>query len=257
MIRALYTAASGLLFGVRQQEVAANNLANAGTTGYKGETAAGSAFAGVLARRVGVEGGPVPSMLDQSLGRVGTGVYQSYRRSDFSTGILRATGEPLDLAIAGPGFFAIQTPNGVQYTRDGHFGRDRENRLVTSEGLPVLGADGQPIVVASDRVRVTSAGEVIVDDTTAGTLRLVTIDPQDAVRAGNSRFSLATGEAAPLEPGAATALRQGVLEEANVDVARSATSVMSVSRAFEASQHVFSTVNETLERSANDVGRVA
>lgn len=257
MIRALYTAASAMLFGMRQQDIAADNLANSATSGYKAATSAGTAFSGVLARRVDAAQAPVPLLLDEVLGRIGTGVYQSVRSNDFADGALRNTGLRLDLALSGPGFFVIDTPAGPQYTRDGHFGRDASNVLVTAQGLAVLGSDGAPITLENDHVRVTAAGEVLVDDKPVATLQIVDIDRANALRAGGSRFALAAGEAAPLTPGSGTTVRQGMLEEANVDAARAATQVLSISRAFEASQRIFTTINDTLQATVNEVGRVA
>src|SRR6186713_16396 len=109
MIRALYTSASAMLFGMRQQEMAAGNLANSGTSGYKAETSAASAFSGVLARRVSTAAAPVPAQMGEVLGTIGTGVYQSVRGNDFSDGAMRNTGLALDAALTGPGFFAVQT----------------------------------------------------------------------------------------------------------------------------------------------------
>jgi flagellar basal body rod protein FlgG len=257
MIRGLYTAASGLLFGIRQQEVAANNLANTGTSGYKSESAAATAFGATLARRVGRSDAPVPVALNEVIGTLGGGVYQSVRRSDFGVGTLRSTKQALDLAISGPAFFVIATPDGPQYTRDGHFGRDQDNQLVTAEGHLVLDDGGAPIVIETDAVRITPSGELLTGDQPIATLQLVTIDRDNAVRAGGSRYTLAAGGATPITVEDAVTIRQGVLEEANVDVGRAATDVLGASRAFESNQHVFKTLSETLEAAVRDVGRVA
>jgi len=254
MIRALYTAASGLLVGLRQQEVVANNLANAETAGYKGETSSITAFGGVLARRVGNAPGPLPLAMNQVLGAVGTGAYQSERKPDFSTGNLKATGRDLDLAISGAGFFAIRAEDGaVQYTRDGHFGRDAADQLVTSEGLPVLDVNGDPILFTGGRIELRPNGEVLVNDEAVATLMLVDFTSEQAVRAGGSRYALA-GDPDPFDP--ASSVLQGVLEEANVDMTRTSSQLMSIQRQFEASQHVFTTVNQTLDDAVRDIGRV-
>lgn len=254
MIRALYTAASGLLVGLRQQEVVANNLANSETAGYKVETSSVTAFGGVLARRVGNASGPVPLPLDEVLGTVGTGVYQTERKPDFATGSMKATGRDLDLAISGSGFFAVRANDGaVHYTRDGHLGRDASNQLVTSEGLPVLDTDGNPIRFEGDRIVVRPTGEVLIDDQPAGTLLLVDMAPEDAIRAGGNRYSVA-GTPDPIDP--ASAVLQGTLEEANVDITRTSTQLMSIQRQYEASQQVFQAVNRTLDAAVRDIGRV-
>ena len=257
MIRALYTAASGMLLGMRSQDVAAGNLSNSNTVGYKAESAATSAFEGVLARRVGGAStpAPIPVSLDQPLGRVGTGVYQSERARDARDGTQRATDEPFDVALSGPGFFAVETPEGVQYTRDGNFGRSSDGRLVTVEGYSVLDADGQAINVPAAGVRITAAGEVLAGETPLATLQVVEFDIDGASRAGYTRF-VPNDAVTAADLGGATSVHQGRLEEANVDLARTATTVISVARAYEASQQVFSTVNATLEQSVTQVGRV-
>jgi flagellar basal-body rod protein FlgG len=260
MIRALYTSASAMLFGMRQQEMTAGNLANSGTSGYKAETSAASAFSGVLARRVGASemGAPAPVRVGEVLGTVGTGVYQSVRGNDFDDGALRNTDLKLDFALTGPGFFVVDTPDGPAYTRDGHFLRNQENTLVTDAGEPVLGIDGGPITVTGDNIRLTPQGELMVNDQPAGTLQVVQFDVSRAVRAGSTRFIVGEGdEATPITPGEGTTITQGALEEANVNAAASAAQVISVARAFEASQHIFTSISETLRETVNEVGRVA
>jgi flagellar basal-body rod protein FlgF len=258
MIRALYTAASGMLFGMRQQDIAADNLANTRTAGFKAETSAAGAFSGVLARRVHAEQAPIPIHPDEVLGVIGTGVYQAKKGNDFTAGAMRTTDEPLDLAIAGPGFFAIQTADGVQYTRDGHFGRDVQNQLVTAQGLPVLDANDQPIILDTDHVRVKPTGELLVADQVVAQLQVVDLDPVTAIRAGANRFQVGPGTTAtPLTLGSDVSVTQGTLEEANVNAARTASDVLSVSRAFEASQHIFTTINDTLEKAVEQIGRVS
>ncbi len=258
MIRALYTSASAMLFGMRQQEMAAGNLANSGTSGYKAETSAASAFSGVLARRVSSAAAPVPSQVGEVLGTIGTGVYQSVRGNDFSDGAMRNTGLALDAALTGPGFFVVQTKDGLAYTRDGHFMRNAENTLVSAEGDPVLSADGSPITLTSDHVKITPAGEVIVDDQPAGSLQVVTFDVTRAVRSGSTHFIPAEGGATEaITPGEGTIVKQGQLEESNVNAAGMASSVISVGRAFEANRNIFSSINETLQETVNEVGRVA
>lgn len=260
MIRALYTAASAMLFGMRQQEVAADNLANTRTPGFKGETSAAGEFSGVLARRINASGGPAPApaaLGGEVLGRIGTGVYQIAKSNDFTEGGMRMTDAPLDFAIGGAGFFMVQTDDGIEYTRDGHFARDRENRLVTSNGLAVLDANGGEILLETDRIRVKGNGEILVGDELVATLGVADLDPDQAIRAGSSRFRLPDGvEATPVELGTNSVVRNGFLEEANVDAARTASSVLSTSRQFEASQKVFTTVDETLQRAVLEIGKV-
>jgi flagellar basal body rod protein FlgG len=275
MIRSLYTAASGLVTGLRMQATVAENLANATTTGYKGERAAAREFAGVLARSVGNAPVPVPLQLQTTLGRLGTGAFVNGRRVTLETGTPRSTGQPLDAMIQGEGFFTVQAADGLRYTRDGHFQRSQTNQLVTADGALVLDTNGQPITLATDNVRIDGAGQIfrrdVVDvidadglpatdvvETLVGSFGIVTAGADELVRAGASQFTLAPGvQAAPITLGGDSTMLQHTLEESNVQVAESATQLMSLSRAFEASQHVFTTINDTLRAAVQDVGRVS
>lgn len=277
MIRGLYTAASGMLLGLRQQDVTAANISNSSTVGYKAEQSAQTAFGGVLAKRTSTSGGPVPVPGTQGrlIGRVGTGTYIATVRTDISQGPERETGVTFDAMLRGNGFFVVQTKQGVRYSRDGHFDRDEGNALVTADGSQVLDTEGQPIVVDTDHVRIKSDGSIfrfvpeestnpdgtrktILKEQLIARLGVVSIDAADLSRAGASRFSAADGAVVtPVDfTEGGTSILQGVLEEANVNVGQTATRMFSLSRTFEASQRVFSTLNESLERAVRDVGRV-
>ena len=257
MIRGLYTAASGLVLGLRRQEVVADSLANVDTPGYKAETSAAAAFERVLARSIGNEPVPIPLTFQRRLGTVGTGAYQDAREVDMSDGTLNATGRTLDLGVAGPGFFVVETPDGPRYTRDGRFEADASGRLVSGDGDPLLSLDGGPISVDGDDVVVLPTGEVVVDGEPRGTLQLVELDPSRIIRARGTQFEIAIGDPpAPAAAGAATQIRQRMLEQANVDVARVMTNMLANQRMFGANQTVFSTSDETLAQAVRDVGRV-
>lgn len=277
MIRGLYTAASGMLLGLRQQDVTAANISNSSTVGYKAEQSAQTAFGGILAKRTTASGGPVPvpGREGRVIGRVGTGTYIATVRTDISQGPERETGEAFDAMLRGDGFFLVQTPQGVRYSRDGHFDRDEKNQLITADGSPVLDTEGQPIIVDTDRIRIKSDGNIFrlvpeevtnPDGTRSARLKeeliaqlgVVTIDAGDLSRAGSSRFSVSEGaKVTPVDfTEGGTSILQGVLEEANVNVGQTATRMFSLSRTFEASQRVFSTLNESLERAVRDIGRV-
>lgn len=257
MIRGLYTAASGLVLGLRRQEVVADSLANVETPGYKGETSAAAAFERVLARSIGNEPVPIPLTFQRQLGMVGSGAYQDAREVDMGQGTLNATGRPLDLGVAGPGFFVVETPDGTRYTRDGRFEADASGLLVTGDGDPVLNIGGGPISVAGDDVVVLANGEVVVDGETRGTLQIVELDPARIIRARGTQFEIAIGDPpAPASATGETQIRQAMLEEANVEVARMATNMLANQRAFGANQTVFSTSDETLAQAVRDVGRV-
>jgi flagellar basal-body rod protein FlgF len=258
MIRGLYTAASALIMNLRQQELVANNIANIATTGYKGETSAGGAFASVLATSVGNAAVPVPLSLRRTLGTVGTGTYLAERTSYLNDGELLNTELPLDLALRGSGFFALQGPTGTLYTRDGHFRRSPDGFLASASGLRVLGADGEPIALATadvDAIRVTVSGDILLGDEAVGRLQIVDIPPAQLVRAGETSF-VSAGIVTPAGAGGSAVLVQGALEESNIDMGRAATQLAAVSQQFAANQRVFLMIDENLQRAVTEIGRV-
>lgn len=276
MIRGLYTAASGMLLGLRQQDVVADNMANSSTIGYKAEQSAQVAFGNVLARSVGGAKGPISLSSDRIIGSFGTGAYVDKTRTFLAQGSDRLTGAPLDAMVRGDGFFAVQMPDGVRYTRDGHFARNDLNVLVNSKGHAVLDTNGQQITVDTDRVRIKSDGglyrlvptRVTNADGTEGSqdreeflarLQVVTIAAQDLVRGGDTQFMARGGAVvtpAVFAEGGNTTILQGALEEANVAVNETATDMFSLARTFEASQKVFATISESLQAAVKEVGKV-
>ena len=146
-----YAAMTGLVARTQALDTAAANLANAQTPGYRAER---EYFRSVLLG---------PDALDSQLGRTvnNFGLLGGDRLS-MAQGAMQQTGNPLDLAIEGEGFFQVQTPNGIRYTRDGGFHRAQNGQLVTSAGEPVLSAAGQPILVPPGEVTVGADGVLSV-----------------------------------------------------------------------------------------------
>lgn len=275
MITGLYTAASGMLLGLRQQDVVAENMANSNTIGYKAEQSSQSAFGNVLARSVGTSEGPLPQSSDRIIGSYGTGAYVDKTRTFLAQGSDRLTGAPLDAMVRGDGFFAVQMPDGIRYTRDGHFSRNDLDVLVNAKGNPLLDTAGNTITVTSDHIRIKSDGgiyrlvpTVVTNaDGTEGSedreefvarLQVVSIDAAGLVRGGDTQFAIEAGTAVtPIDftTGETTVL-QGALEEANVAVNETTTDMFSLARTFEASQKVFATISESLLAAVKEVGRV-
>ncbi len=275
MIRSLYTAASGMLLGLRQQDVVADNIANSNTVGYKADQSAQTAFGGVLARRLEAADGPIPGRVDEVIGQIGTGAFVENVRTFLGQGAERETGAPLDVMVRGDGFFVVQTEEGIRYTRDGHLKRDDLERLTTADGAPILDIDGNEIILDTDSVRVKSDGSIFrlvsteteqPDGSTAidvteefvAQLQVVELAAEDLVRAGTSKFTLVPGAAiTPIDfEAGGTFILQGSLEEANVNIGQTATQLYSVARTFQSNQRVFSEINKTLESTVTELGRV-
>lgn len=250
MIRGLYTAASGMLATIRRMESVTNNLANAQTPGFKQEVTAAGTFAQQLVYRLNRPDGA------QQLGPLTLSTIAAAPLIDFSQGPLQQTGRPLDFALAGPGFFAVQTPEGVRYTRDGSFALDEQGRLVTATGALVLGDQG-PIQLPGGNVSVTPEGVIEVDGAPMARLQVVEFGPDQVLeRVGNNQLVPQDAGAVPT-PAAATTVRQGMIEASNVDLTASLTTSLELQRAYDANQRLIQTMDEMVGRAVNDVGRPA
>ncbi|BBO66779.1 flagellar basal-body rod protein FlgF [Desulfosarcina alkanivorans] len=244
----MYLAAAGALVQQLRLEVLSNNLANINTVGYKSER---SLFQ--------IPEEPDPQVFETPIEAVQS--LSPYAppfttEIDFSQGGIRQTGNALDLAINGDGFFSIQTPDGVQYTRQGSFTLDGEGVLVTSDGYPVLGEGGE-ITLEEGTVEIDTEGAVYVNGDEVGRLQITDfLDRGGLKKAGNGRF-IASETAVPAERPERTTVSQGVLEGANVNPVRAMTEMIETSRAFEAYQKVIQTADEATAKSINDVGKTA
>ena len=156
MTKGFYNLTSGILSQSRRLDTVANNMTNLSTSGYKAEQYTDSTFQEVLISRVGNKDKSSPTVI----GEESYILAPSQLYVDYSQGSLEETGLTLDFAIEGDGFFAIQTAQGVEYTRSGSFSLDGEGYLCLPAHGRVLGADGQPIYLATDRIRADQAGNL-------------------------------------------------------------------------------------------------
>ena len=155
-----YAACAGLVAKMQALDLAANNLANVSTTGFRGQNATfQSVMAGVRARAAN------GTQLINEFGVLNGPSLNS------AQGNLESTGNPLDIAIAGPGFFAVQTGDGVRYTRNGSFRLSASGQLLSSSGDPVLGDQG-PIQLANGSLTVSGDGTISINGALAGKLRV-------------------------------------------------------------------------------------
>jgi flagellar basal-body rod protein FlgF len=225
MDRGLYIAASGMLAEQIRQDQIANDLANASTPGYKPDRATQTNFGALLLRN---------SLDGQVVGSQGTAVEVDRIHTDFTPQTTRDTGEPLDFAVVGEGWFAVQTKAGVRYTRDGQFSNDARGRLTTAAGDLVLGRNNQPVTVAANGT---------VDPT-----RLAVVNLANPRKLGDN---LVTGVPSGTATGVAKA---GVLEASGADPARAMVDMIASMRTYESGQKVIQTIDETLQKAANSVG---
>lgn len=250
MIKGLYSAYTSMEAAWRYQEILADNIANSTTVGFKREVAAAQALPSLVVAQQEPVPAPLPTRIQQVIGQVGTGQFLAEFQTDFSAGPWKQTGEELDLALE-QGFFVVQSPTGERfYTRDGRFGRDATGNLVTSTGLFVLGADGQPITLPPGRVSVAEDGTIRAGDAVVGQLLVLDFAPGELERAGPSYFT-AQGAGTPVVGG----VHQGYLELSNAQLTEELTTLLAVHRAYQASQTVLATLDGTLERAAGELGR--
>lgn len=223
----LYISAEGADVQRRRLEVLANNLANVETPGFKRELAiAQERHAEEIQRGLAAAG-------SGSLNDVGGGVMTRETMSDFAPGPFKETGQRTDLAIDGPGMFAVSTPRGVRYTRAGDFSIDRNQRLVTQQGYAVLADDGQPITISDPEWSVSDRGEIRQGGGLTP-LRIVQQDPR-ALRheAENLFVPLGDEEPARLAPNQRT-VRGGFLEGSSVSPVSEMALLIEATRAYEA-----------------------
>jgi flagellar basal-body rod protein FlgF/flagellar basal-body rod protein FlgG len=247
----LYAAYTGLLSRTQALDTAANNLANAGTSGFRAEK---DYFRGVLVDNLGNLSG------DSQIG----GTVNDYgvlggSALDFSQGQTTATGNPLDLALQGDGFFAIQTPRGVRYTREGGFTRSATGVLQSGRGEPVLDTLGQPIVIPTGEVSVAANGTVSVTTPAGsqivGQVGVFDFADRNVLKAeGTNRFSVPDGTVATA--GTAT-VRQGALEGSNEDAVQGTMQLVLVQRQTEMMQRALSVFYTEFDKTAaEELGKV-
>lgn len=251
MIRGLYTSASGMLAAQTQSEIIADNVANVRTPGYKEELASTKAFPSMLIERLGGNPGPEAT----PIGGMGTGVVIDRVALANVQGTLQTTDLKTDVALTTPGYFAVQTPQGERYTRNGHFELNANGMLQTPDGYPVLGEQG-PLGPLSTEFNVNSDGTIMDGGKNVGRLRVVDIPAEALQREGQSLYASAQ-PVQPLTRGtSAVQIRQGSVEGSNVDISGQMVQMITVMKAYEANQKVIQTQDATLEKAVNEVGKI-
>lgn len=243
MIRGIYTNAGSMLSLQLKQEITANNLANSNSTGFKKD--------GVFRKH----------LIDHdTILRQNATDFRNLEDVDgveinFKQGELYATGNSLDTAIEGKGFFTIQTPDGIRYTRNGNFSLDQDGFIVTSNGHYLLGTNG-PIQALGDSIFIGDDGSVSVDNNLVDVLRMADFpEPYILSKIGNTLFEAADGTESATAAGSFK-IRQGYLEESNVEMIQEMVNMIQLTRDFDSNQRSITMQDTTLDRAVNDIGRV-
>ncbi len=234
---ALVESVETLLAQEQRMNQIANNLANVDTSGYKKENVT---FWEML------------FTAHDDRQRVGKAMRVI---SDHSQGPMEMTGNPLDIAIEGEGFFRIQTPEGIRYTRSGSFNLNSEGQMVTPDGNLLIG-EGGPVVVNGKEISVNQGGGITVDGELVNQLAIVTFDNYENIeKEGNSLFKL-TDETVAERISEDFRLQQGFLEGANVNSTLELTEMIDLHRAYQAQQKIIQTVDELDSQAINRVGKL-
>lgn len=258
MVKGLYTAYTGMINEQHRMDVLTNNLANANTNGFKKEGATSQSFDSVLAYKIKdiLEG----NRLAKRIGVNDPGVKIGEGYTDFSEGPIKATGNTYDLALTDRGFFTVEFTNkagetSVKYTRDGNFTLTQEGRLVTRDGDPVLGEDGQPIEIDPlKEVQINTSGQIIQDDRVVATIQVTDFEDYNYLeRYGENYFQPIEGA---VETEAPAQVYSGYLETSNMSVVTEMVNMITVSRAYESNQKIITTIDGTLDIAANQLGRI-
>jgi flagellar basal-body rod protein FlgF len=239
-----YAACAGLAAQTQALELVANNLANLGTAGYRGQQAT---FRSLLAGGGAVSWNPLNAVVND-FGVLGGS------RVDRASGSLTATGNPLDLAVAGNGFFVVQSAQGIAYTRNGGFHATPTGQLVTSEGDAVLGEQG-PITLPQGSVAVSADGTLSVDGAVVAKLRVAEFSPDTSLRAVGAAIYAAPADSEL--PAASSSIRQGMLEESNVSPVEGVVQLITIQRNAEMMQRALTLFDSQFNQTAvQDLPRV-
>jgi flagellar basal-body rod protein FlgF len=238
----IFSAVSGSLAAQTRLDALANNLANANTTGFKAERVLQRAErAGSVA--------PPPTA-------VSTPITRERVTTDFAQGPISASGNPLDVALTGDGFFVVTSDRGERLTRSGNFALDAEGYLATNDGARVQGTDGD-IKIPEGTLVIGTDGSVQAGEERVGNLRIVTVaDPSQLVRETGTRFAAGTQAVADAAPGSVRVL-QGSVEGANLAPVEGLVALIETVRGFETYMRAAERLDQVTARAISDVGRVS
>lgn len=250
MIKGLYTSASSMLATKRNLDIISNNLANVNNTGFKKDNGIKESFPEVLIQKV--ENGQTP----EELGGIGSGVHLEESYTDHTQGEIKSTSNNLDFAIQGEGFFEVDTPEGIRYTRNGNFTLNNEGNLVTQSGYEVLNQSGEPIAVESgDEIKIDGQGNII-SGSPDNDQQIQIVDFEEKQALTHAGEDLYNAEEAAVEPAENHQILQGYLETSNVRIVEEMAKMIQTNRHYEANQKVISTIDNTLDQAVNRVGRL-
>ncbi|MBF0152645.1 MAG: flagellar basal-body rod protein FlgF [Magnetococcales bacterium] len=266
----LYAAVNGARRIGLRMEVLSNNLANVNTTGFKGDQISFESFM----TKPGPEQFPLPT--DSFMGLRGPGdipfpfsnpAANAYRMTypmavntttNMTQGSMKETGNPLDVAIEGEGFFILNGPNGRRYSRDGSFAINANRELVNKEGLQVLGSGGAPITIETDGLINVGKDGTLTDPsgTRIGQLDRVKLPANMLTKTGKNLYSAPQELEAPIDETGVGGFHQGYLEGSNTESLREMTQMIDSNRAYEGYMKMIQTLDSLDEQANNQIGKL-
>lgn len=250
MADGIYTALTGAVAQQHTLDVIANNVANVNTAGFRGDRAVFSEFlAGAQRKDV-----PHVTINGRDPARPDRFVHVDAVAHDYTSGALKLTGNPLDMALSGDGFFTLRTPQGDRLTRAGSFVMQKDGTLSSPEGFPVVGVDNKIIKLPNaGNVQIGTDGSIAVNDQPVAKLKLMRAeDPSTLQKENDTRF--VAGQNTKLVAASNVTVTQGSIEASNVNAIAGMNELITVSRSFDALQRVIETFQKIDDRTARDLG---
>jgi flagellar basal-body rod protein FlgF len=277
MFKGFYAAATGMLSQQRKSDMLTNNMANANTPGFKADQASFRAFPEMLLQQLESSGVPGQNTSrlagKREVGLLNTGVYMQEVTPNFTQGDVRETGRRTDVAlinrivpvneegVKGTFFFTVRDGNhSMRYTRNGNFTLDGQGFLTTNDGLYVMDRNNRPIQLQSTDFEINSQGAIIENGQPVAQLNIAMAeDAGKMIKEGNGLYR--TEDELPLQsafgnPAVSFEVQQGSLERSNVDVTQTMTELLSAYRAFEANQKIVQAYDRSMDKAANEIGRL-
>lgn len=253
MIRGIFTSALGMITNMQRMDVVTQNIANANTTGYKRDHVVSHEFSDILMSRMNDPG--LRMFHSWPIGHINPGVFIDDVFTAFTQGALQQTGNSLDLALSGQGFFTVILDGEELFTRDGAFTMSN-GRLLTTEGAQVQGLGGD-IVLPQGYIVIDDHGRIFVNAEYIDTLRITnfTREGLHSLRKMQDNFFRASehtvGEELPFEG----TIAQSFLEASNVNIVREMVQMIIISRSYETNARMITIQDGTLQRAVNDIAR--
>ena len=270
-MKGVYTALSGAMAQSTKMDTIANNIANVNTPAFKKDSVTFQEYLTAYEKEQAIMNVPkVPASIESFYDLQGGD--KSYvdlkgTHTDYSQGGLKGTGNPLDVALDGKGFFEIMTPEGLRLTRAGNFTVDGNGRLVTKSGFPVLraaepGADPASRVISfaadAQQITISDRGEIFQNGEDLGRLSVVDVEnPDDLQKVGNSMFGFKADREANVIGIGNPSVRQGFIEQSNVNIVQEMTEMIKTNRVFESAQKAISTYDAMADKLVNVVGKTS